>query len=307
MNKLYILPVVLVTILIGLLFFKKEEVFIIVSQPVITSSINSSSIETLSYSFLTNQPDRYEFNLDYIIKAEITTEERYFPIEIKSIKKTSYEKILKDETFNLIVIEYKPSLLIDKGLIQYESANMIIHYENNKELIFDLGEFNYAFNEETTDLSLGSLKATSETIKEVNSIGGIYLELGNQTNEAIRIETIDILSLTIKANQDAIVIYDEPLDYKDSVKDVLGVARYDFFTDTMKRSINTVVQSKQSVQLYVPLLYLGDIYHVGRIGLIVTYTLNGETKTTYIDDFPFMRYDLYDDALKENWVTHYGD
>lgn len=307
MNKLYILPVLLVTILIGLLFFKKEEVFIIVSQPVITSSINSSTIETLSYSFLTNQPDRYEFNLDYIIKAEVTTEERYFPIEIKSIKKTSYEKVLNDETFNLIVIEYKPSLIIDKGLIQYESANMIIHYENNKELIFDLGEFNYAFNEETTDLSLGSLKATSETIQEVNSIGGIYLELGNQTNEAIRIETIDVLSLTIKANQDAIVIYDQPLDYKDSVMDVLGVARYDFFTDTMKQSINTVVQTKHSVQLYVPLLYLGDIYHIGRVGLIVTYTLNGETKTTYIDDFPFMRYDLYDDALKENWVIQYGD
>lgn len=307
MNKLYWVPIVLIGLLIGLLFFKTDKDFIIISQPVITSSVESSSLETLSYSFLTNQPDRYEFNTDYIIKGEIITSERYLPVDIIDVKETTLKKVIDGETYCLIVIEYKPAILIDKGLIQYDSASLVIHYENNKELSLLLGEFNYAFNQDTKDLSLGALKATTEVVKEVESIGGIAIELGNQTASSLVIQNIQVFSQTIRSNQDAIILYDKDIDYKDKVINVLGVTTYDFFTETNAVPLNQSIRSKQSISLYVPLLYLGEIHHVGRLSLVVTYTLNGETKTTFIDDFPFMRYDLFDESLKDNWVIQNGD
>lgn len=307
MNKLYIIPICLTIILVGLLFFKTEKEFMIISQPGITSSVESSSIETLSYSLLTNQPDRYEFNTDYIIKGEIVTSERYFPVDIVDIEKTNLVKVIDDESYYLMVIKYKPALQIDKGIIQYDKATLCIHYENNKELEFEIGEFNYAFNQNASDLSLGSLKATTELIKDVNSIGGIYIELGNQTEETIMIDCIHTFSQTVTSNQDAIVLYDDEVDYKDTVRSVLGVSTYDFFTETNNKYLHQIVRSKQSVSFYIPLLYLGDISHVGRLSLVITYTINGETKTAFIDDFPFMRYDIFDDALSDHWVIQNGD
>jgi hypothetical protein len=302
-SKLLIIPIALTSILIVLMFIKDDTPFLLITQPSVISSVQTSEKETISIPILTTTPNAYLFSSSYITNAKITSNGQFLPLRIVNIDVLDYQQSINQSSYTLVVFECQPSMSIDQEIIQYESANLQLTYDNNAQLTFPIGEFNFVFEQaDQSVLTLGHLMATSQAINGLETIGGVYLELGNQADETLIVHSIEIVSQAIAFNQLAARLVDLSINDTDTVESVLGVASYDFYQRLPDGSVSFNIPKQSSQSVYLPLIYLENITHIGRFAIQVEYEIGGKKQTTFLDDFPFRRYNIFDDALKDKWV-----
>lgn len=303
-SKLLIIPIALTGVLIALLFIKDDTPFLLITQPSVISSVQTSEKETISIPILTTTPNAYLFSSMYITNASITSNDQFLPLRIVNIDVLNYQQTINKNLYTLVVFECQPSVSIDQEIIQYDTASLQLTYDNNAQLTVPIGEFNFVFDQvDQSVLTLGRLMATSQPINGVETIGGVYLELGNQANETLTIHSIEIVSQTIVFNQLDARLMDKEINDTASVESVLDVMTYDFYQRVPDGSLSFDIPMQSSQSLYLPLIYTGDIAHVGRFAIQVEYEIAGEKQTCFLDDFPFRRYNVFNETLKEEWVV----
>ncbi|MCF7925838.1 MAG: hypothetical protein K9L26_04825 [Candidatus Izimaplasma sp.] len=302
-NLVMSIPLILVLLLTGLMFIEKDNTLLVVSNPSILSSYQSSVHETMSITVLSNQSKSYHFDKDYITKAAIVSGEEQTRINITDINSLAETTELNGQQVSPVHITFKLDFHIEQGMIQYTEANLLLYYHNGAHLSIPIGEFHYVFLRESSHpITLGGLSATTEEIDGITTVSGIYLELGNISNNNIVIKQINLLSCDVIANHKQTTLVEQTILYDDHVTDVIPLEQYDFHQAFVEEPLNHLILKQQSQAFYVPLIYQGDIAHIERFVIEITYEQNNTLNTIYLDDFPFMRQNLFGPVFYDDLV-----
>lgn len=297
----------LLVIFIILLFIPENKTFKIISSPKVFSILKSSDNETFTIQFLVNKNNTYYFDEDFISSASLNSEldEEIIPLIIKEISYDSMIYEYEKDKYYIVEIKLEVGFNSDDFLIEFEKAYLELNYSNNEDLKLYIGEFNYYFNEDiNTELSLNNLYSTVKEIDGVNTVTGVYIKLNNISDENLVITNFNLGSNSVYFNNFYLSeIFVEP-DLFDDVEDVLVLQDYNFniYTTGIYQSI--LLRENQSVMIYVPLSYIGDINYIHRFYIEIEYENEAGVSKLVIDDFPFINTSIFQDSLEDEYVTY---
>ncbi len=297
----------LLVVFIGLLFIPSEKNLKVITSPKIFSLLKSSNNESIEVELLVNKNDTYYFDKDYIFGVSLNSEsdEEIIPLEIDDI---SYGDSLYDfdnDKFYLVNLSLSVGFESKDYLIDFKKAYLDISYNNEENLKLFIGEFNYLFNEDiNSDLGISNLSSTVFKSNEINTVSGIFIELYNMSDENLVITSFDLGSTSVKFNDYYLYeIYNEP-DLFDSVDEILLVENYDFYIDTSSYNKSMLLKENQSVMLYIPLIYLGEIEYIHRFFFQVNYLSNEGETILIIDDIPYVSTSIFQTSLEDGYLVY---
>jgi hypothetical protein len=276
-----------------ILFVKEEKELIIISKEYVYSVYHSDNYETIDIELLTNNKEDYHFEKDYIISSKIYNQNQELSVSITKISTYNEAIILLDQEFNQVMIELELPFVSNDYLVEIEDAFLEIIYDNNESINISIGEINYLFLDNYgRSISLGNLSATHEEYLGVNTIGGVNLELGNQTNHNINITNIDIISNSIHINKDYIKER-EACEYTNIAKTCLDIEYNVLNAPLSEEEVNILLGKNSDISLYLPLTYNGKYNFIYEFALLIDYEVNGIKERLVIDDFPFMSTSIF--------------
>jgi hypothetical protein len=291
--------------MIIVLNIKPEVPLVIISKNTVYSQFHTDELETLTVKLLTNKQLDYHFIKEQVISSRINNDEQNISVNIKDIKVSELPIAYNEEQYYTLTITLKIPFEATDHLLHIDHALLSLTYENLDVIEIPLGELNYQFLAENPyDLVLGNLSATYEEVNQQQTVGGVFIEIHNQTNENIYIKSMDIVSDYIHLNNGYITI-DQECDYLDTVAHCLGLPYYHFF-DSPVRETNTLLRSNNHISFYVPLSYNRSYAFIERFAIRVVYEMNQEERVWYIDDFPYLSTSPYqsleEGAFHESYV-----
>lgn len=294
--------VILLSVFLGIVItIEKPTRLRMISSPSIYSIKYTNSIETFSIPLLINKEDSFYTDIEYIVSVQLESESELIPLSIEKIN-ISDEPVFED--FYLVNFEMKLGFYSDDYVIMFDDALLHLTYQNNETYQFDIGEFYYVFQEvEENDLSLQHLQATYETYQNINTVSGVVLGLGNLTDEHLEITNIDVLGNTVTIHNGFITELYRDIDSFEDVSDILMIDNY-IYDDYPVSDRNIVIPQGNEKTIYIPLLYHGEIQHIERFTIKITYEVDNEIKTMYIDDFPFMVTSVFASEYEEGFRTY---
>ncbi|AIO19306.1 hypothetical protein KQ51_01430 [Candidatus Izimaplasma bacterium HR1] len=303
-NALYILLIALVTTLTVLLLVREEKELIIISRDYQYSIYHSDNYESIDIEVLTNMPSSYHFNQDYIIDTKFYNNEEELSISIKDITISSNEIMYQDEPFYQIVFAFKLPFVSNDLLIEMEDVNLEIVYENMEKVSISIGELNYLFKEVVpTSITLSNLSATHEEVNGYNTIGGINLELVNNSSYNIMITDFKLLSKSVYINKER-VSTNKTCEYQSTTSSCLGIDYYDFYSDYNDTILNILLGKNNSTEFYLPLLYNNDSKFIYEFVIVIEYEINNQIEVMVIDDFPYMRTSIFNTFNEDDFNVY---
>ena len=124
------------------------------------------------------------------------------------------------------------------------------------------------------------------------------------SDENLVITSFDLGSTSVKFNDYYLYeIYNEP-DLFDSVDEILLVENYDFYIDTSSYNKSMLLKENQSVMLYIPLIYLGEIEYIHRFFFQVNYLSNEGETILIIDDIPYVSTSIFQTSLEDGYLVY---
>ncbi|MEC9485792.1 MAG: hypothetical protein UMR38_08015 [Candidatus Izemoplasma sp.] len=294
---------ILIIIVTLLLFIQEERPLQMMSRKQVISMYETNSYETFRISVLTNDPNSFHFDEDYISRIALVNGDEKTRVEIDKIMIDKQQLLHQDTVFTVVHFDLRPLIHLDDGQLIYDDASLEITYRNDTTYYIPVGEVNYVFTHDAEpSLSLGGLSATIDTYDKGSRVSGLYIELGNLTYHNILIKDIDIMSVSVKANTRQLKEVYTPVEYTDCPSDILGLASYDLFQTYVPTELRIQLLSQTSKAFYVPLVYNASIEYIERFTVKVTYEIDGTEKTQYIDDFPFIRQPLFHMDNTDDWI-----
>lgn len=299
--------IVLVASLTILILIKKEPKTIIITVPKIYAILKTDDTEHAKIALLTNNSDSYLFDIDFIQNSKVINglSDHVLPIEINDIQKMNEYYFYNDIEYEVINIVFQVVVESDTLKEELPNANLMIQYQNNKELMIEIGSFNYmSSNDLSNDISLSNLYATHGELNGVDTVTGVYIELDNVGDRNAKILSIDTISNDIFLdNHQLTVIEHEPM-ISSTPASIFQITSYSHFKVHSIFETNILLAPNQSKKLYVPLLYNSDIQHVYRFPLIVTYMINDQIKQMIVDDFPYINTAPFKQSLESEFVVY---
>ena len=304
-----LVTVVLTSVLTILLFIEDAPYTRIIISPKIYSIVKSSDTETFGITFLTNDTDSYYFNEDFVANIFLTSDKNeIIPLNIIEIDKSPEYYLIENKKHYYVTIKLSIGFSSEDYLISLEEAYLNITYSNSEEIKLHIGEFNYLFSEEiNSDFSLNDLFTTHKAIDGIDTVSGLFLNLGNLSDYNIVISKIIIGSKDVLANNFYLTELYEDINIGDYPKDILKLDNYNFFVYGDYNSNKILLRKNNEINLYVPLSYIGSIPFLHRFYVQVEYIVNGEEKVFLIDDFPFINTSCYKEELEEGFAYYEYD
>ncbi len=301
---MYSTVIILVIVLSVLLFVKDEKELVIISSDNIYSIYHSDNYETFTIEVLTNQPQNYYFDNDYLSSASLKNDNQDLSIDITNISQSDNPIYYQEDEFYNLYLTAELSFTSDDLLISMENVFLHLNYMNGEEIVISIGEFNYLFYDEfSSDISLNNLSATHEEVNEINTISGINLELGNLSDSNILITNVQIVSSNVSFNHRYSLVRDECF-HTSTVDTCLNVEDYQFNQESNVLETSFILRKNNVINLYLPLTYLNSSKFIYRFSIVVTYEINNEEKTFIIDDFPYMKTSLFSDQLEGDFNVY---
>jgi hypothetical protein len=262
------------------------------------SIVHTNELEKVKVGILTTTPNSKYFKEENIGLSNIKNTDNTVSLKIDKVLAYDDQYEYQEDVYYLVefffTLPFKAS-----NMIRIDDAILSINYSNGDNLSMYIGEFNYAFLEETNDLTLGNLSATYGYIDGIETVSGINLTLNNVSNQNITINKIEVLSTNIQINNEY-TIKREECHYKESVENCLDIDIYDPHKEPTNEH-SFVLRVKNDIDMYLPLYYKNKETYIYRFGLMITYTINGEEKTYIIDDFPYMTKSIYLEEMEGNY------
>ncbi|KFZ26132.1 MAG: hypothetical protein KQ78_01628 [Candidatus Izimaplasma bacterium HR2] len=297
----------LLVIFISLLFIPDDKPLKIISSPKIYSILRSSELEAFKIEFLVNKNDTYHFNKEYISSVSLNSEldEEIISLTINDISFGNGTYTYANEEYYLVEFKLKIGFNTDDYLIDFNKTYLSIEYNNSEELKLFIGEFNYVFNDDiNNEISVSNLSSTVFEIDGINTVSGIYIELNNISNENLIINRFSLGSNTIEFNNYFLSeIYVEP-DLFTEVKEILLVDEYNYKSSSNIIEQTILLRENQSITLYVPLNYIGDIDYIHRFYFEIEYENNLGKNSLIIDDFPYISTSNFQENLEDEYIIY---
>ena len=289
-----------------LLFIPNEETTKILISPKIYSIVKSSDNERINITLLVNDSDSYYFNSAYISNISLSSDdEQIIPLVINSIDKSNDLYIHDNEMYYFTTLLLEVGFNSDDYSIKLEKAYLEISYSNSKEIRLYIGEFQYLFSEyENRDFSLNNLLSTHLIINDIDTSSGLFLNLGNLTENNIIIKKIKIGSSNVVANNYYLREVFEEITIEEIPENILGIDNYDYSSYRGDVNKDILLRKNNEIMLYVPLSYIGEIQYLYRFYVEVTYIINTTEKTFVIDDFPYINTSSYKTELEDGYVYY---
>jgi len=295
----------LLIILTILLFVDSESVIRIIVSPKSYSLLKSSDNETINITILANDTDTYYFNEEYISKMHLSTDgEEIVPLLLIEVNKTNDLYFYDYEEYNYVDFVFEIGFDSEDYLISMDKAFLNITYSNGETLELFIGEFNYYFMDTfTNDIGVSDLLATNRLINNVDTASGLFLKLDNLSDHNIIINKVEIGSNSVKANNFHLKEIFNEVDYSNTPEEILQIDEYNYeiYGDV---SQNILLRQHNSIMLYIPFSYIGDISYLYRFYCEVYYEVDGVENVFIIDDFPFIYTSNYKVELESDYV-HY--
>lgn len=303
-NIHYIVLMILIITMTIILFVKEETELIIISKDYVYSVYHSDNYEKIELELLTNNKDDYHFTKDYIISSTLYNETQELSVTITNITVSNEPIAFLDEEFNQVLIELELPFVSNDYLVEIEDAFLEVVYDNNESIAVSIGELNYLFlTNYGRDISLNNLSATHEEYRQVNTVGGVNIELGNLSDHNINITNIDILSNSIHINKDYIT-KQEPCDYTSTVSACIDTEFNIFNAPLREEPVSILLGKNNTISLYLPLTYSDKYQFIYEFAIIINYEVNGIKEQTIIDDFPYMNTSIFN-SLNEDDIHVY--
>jgi|LGVE01.1.fsa_nt_gb hypothetical protein len=301
---MYSTVIILVITLSILLYVKDEEELVIISSDSIYSIYHSDVYESFTIEILTNQPQNYYFDNNYLSSASLKNDNQDLSIDITKITHSDNSIYYQEDEFYNLYLTAELSISSDDLLISMDNVFLHLNYMNGEEIVISIGEFNYLFYDSfSSDISLNNLSATHQEVNEINTISGINLELGNLSDSNILITNIGIVSNNVSFNLGYSFIRDECF-HTSTVDTCLNVNDYQFNQESNILETNFILRKNNVINLYLPLTYLNNSKFIYRFSIVVTYEINNTEKTFIIDDFPYMKTSLFSDQLEGDFNVY---
>ena len=264
------------------LLFGEDIPLQVITSPKVFSLMHTDLHDQFKISVLMNRNDTYHLDTQYIQKSLIQDGENHVPIRVERIEVSKERMDIVESEYYLVNFVVSLQIESNDHFIQYEDASIVITYENDQVMELHIGEFNYLFNDGSSDLSLYTLQGTFGKVNDVNTVTGIAIELYNKSTSNIIIKRVDIVSKDVSLNNDYLIEKDRDIDIFENVSDILLIDEYyfdSFESDEQQHSLLV----KQTKKLYIPVLYNDNIKHISRFIVSVTYEINDEEKVEKID------------------------
>ena len=295
-----LLSTLIITVSVLILLPKDKETKILLS-PTIYSIYHSDLAESFKVEIMTNNPNEYYFEIDYILSSNFSYEDEVMSVNIKEINRSNDPYYYNEEAYYLVEFILTLPFESNNLKVEYLKTNFNIHYDNNEEISLYIGEFNYVFsNNESNDIGLNNLSATYEIVDSTKTIGGINLDLANLSDAKSIMTNIELLTPSVTINDDKIMKRDECL-YTKKVLECLQINMY-YFHDSSNRPLTLLLGKNNHANLYLPLVYEGDIHFLYKTGIKVDYLINDDPFYYIIDDFMFMNTTIFSESHQDNYV-----
>ncbi|MBN2605381.1 MAG: hypothetical protein JXR62_06150 [Bacilli bacterium] len=290
-----------------LLYIKEDSVFEIISVPSIHSFYKSSETETYNIELLTNNTQDYHFVTDYISSGSIQSldENELIPLQIIEFKTTENTYLYKNTSYQVIELSFKIAFDSPDYEIIIPEAYLHIQYSNNEDILIKIGEFHYRFlSNQPDDLLIGSIQSTVMKLSDVSSVSGLAIEITNNAIENIVIQSINLGTTSVSSNNFYMTQINALPDLFDAPKEVLGISYFDYLDQAIVFQKNFLLQEHTTNYLYIPFQYLSTTNFLHRFYVIITYEVSGETKQIIIDDFPYIRTNLFQTATESEFIRY---
>lgn len=283
----------LVFVLLGMATLWQDDTpMVVVVAPRIHSFVHTDVLETIGIDLLASRIDTHHLDPAYIERADIVDAQQAMSFSVLEVVTGTETQSYDGMEMMPVRVVVSPRIVADASTLWLREATLVMYYLDGSQWSVPIGEFTYRWDMgDTDDLGLWSLHATSEVVGGIETVSAIQIEWYNRTNDRIDILSVDVLAQGVTTNP-AMARRDWDCTDIPSVAACLDVAEYAFFQDAVPTVLHVNVAPKQSVRLYVPLLY-EDVLPLHRFGIVVTYRIAGVMKTTVIDDFPFVRSDSF--------------
>jgi len=290
-----------------LLFIPENKAFKIISSPKIHSIYKSSDNELFKIEFLVNSIDTYYFDDEFIahisLKSDLDEEE--VSLVLMEVEYQDNVYLYDNNEFFLVELSLGIGFNSDDYLIEYKDAYIKIEYKNEENVTLYIGEFNYLFNENINDeLLISNLSSTVFKYNDVSTVGGVFIELHNNSEENLVIRDFRIGSSSLIFNNYYLSeIYSIP-DLYDSVEDVILHDEFNFelFVNNFEKSI--LVRKNHNIMLYVPISYTGEINFIHRFYFEIDYISNEGENSLIIDDFPYISTSPFQESLEDGYIIY---
>jgi len=296
----------LLLVLSLLLFIKDDSKVEIITSPKIYSIVKSSDNEGFNITILTNNLESYYFNQTYITKIALTSEtDEMIPLTLEEITKTNDNYLYDNKQYKALSFKVQIGFSSDDYLVSMNKTYLNITYKNAQEITIYIGEFNYLFSsEENKDISLNNLLSTHGIVNNVDTLTGLFLNLGNISDKNITINKIEIGSKQITANNYYLSELNEIPEYDALPTTILGLDTYYYDNELEDVSKNILLRKNNEILLYLPFNYSGDIAYIYRFYVKVYYVIDGEEKVFVIDDFPYINTSLFKSELESGFYYY---
>lgn len=298
---------ILLVIFTILLFIPDSKNLKIITSPKVFSIFKSSEVESFTIQLLVNQNSSYYFDDDYISKVSLSSEfeDEIIPLVLEDISYSSEIYPYENENFYFIDLSFQIGFDSNEYLISFDKAYLDIRYSNEEEIKLYIGEFNYLFdNEVNRELSINNLYSTVHKIDELNNVSGIFIELNNISNENLILNQLSLGSSNVVFNNYYLSeVFNEP-DLFDEVEDILLIDDLSYITFNNDDSKNILLLKDQSIMLFVPISYLGDIKYIHRFYFEVVYENNEGVQKMIIDDFPYINTSIFQKTLEKDYHVY---
>ncbi len=288
-----------------LLFIEEEEVIKIIVSPKIYSIMKSSDTEKIKITVLVNDSNSYYFNKEYISNINLSsTNDDLIPLIVDNIDKSNDYYPYKNDIYYYITFNLDVAFQSDYYHIELKEAYLNISYSNAKEIKLFIGEFNYHFNEfENVDFSINNLLCTHAEVNGIDTTTGLFLSLGNLTNNNITINSIDLGTKNVFANNFYLREVFSEVSLSSFPNNILNIDYYDFdkYSDY---ETSILLRKNNEIMLYVPFSYIGEIPYLHRFYIKVNYTINSNEEVFILDDFPYINTSNYKIELEGDYVYY---
>lgn len=290
-------------ILTAVMLVKTTPAGVVVVMPKSYSRYQSDPLESLVIEVLANQPDSYHYDVGYIEQVQLHDDTQSIAMEVDDIDIGTVAYEWNNQDFYRIRFVLSPAIEWTTTTVSIPQATMLISYGNGESLSLAIGELQYVVaSHQPSDLSLGGLSALVGYLDEVETVTGIQVEWYNRSDDVIDLIAVDVVSSVVHANL-GMAQTDLDCSHLHTIEACLGIEQYELRLPAASTSLHKTILPNQSLTLIVPLLY-DQVVPFHRFVMEVTYEINGEIQTLYLDDFPFVQSPSFQSSYEPWYVTY---
>ncbi len=274
------------SIVFSILLFNKYKSFSILSIKKEYNLVVEDENDTLSIPLYLEKTNSFISSLKEVSSVSISNDEYIFKGKLKDISKEDYV-IYNDSKY--YEYDYVISFLSYDSFgepIFIENAKFNILYNNSEKLSFDIGNMCIFFNSDLYDpvLTITDLSTVCNVIDNIDTIVGINITIRSNASN-LKINNIKIKNKFYDLDNSLAI--NTTLERRYNLLNLYTDYSY-VSTSIDSKGIDKVLPGGESLEIFIPIRYIGSIKNLESFPIYISYTRDGIDGEYIMNDFLFM-------------------